>query len=134
MRFKIDCNSLMFGSKFSVFALFYFVFAGNFPSTSPRGAYIWRGDLMEGFLRYRIGGLIFGGAYTSRGLFSEFYGILFFILNRRLFKDNVNKPCHMHLSNFYLLCAVSYYGEGKKTKWGSNSKTRKKSRKRTFST
>ena len=30
---------------------------------------------MEGFLRYRFGGLIFGGAYTRRGLFSEFYGI-----------------------------------------------------------
>ena len=113
MRFKIDCNSLMFGSKFSVFALFYFAFADNFPSTSPRGAYIWRGDLMAGFLHYRIGGLIFGGAYTSRGLFSEFYSILFFILNRRLFKDNVNKPCCMHLSTFDLLCAVSYYGEGK---------------------
>ena len=24
----------------------------NFPSTTPRGAYIWRGDLTEGFLRY----------------------------------------------------------------------------------
>ena len=31
---------------------------------------------MEGFLRYEFGGLIFGGAYTRRGLFSEFYGIL----------------------------------------------------------
>ena len=30
---------------------------------------------MEGFLHYRFGGLIFGGAYTWRGLFSEFYGI-----------------------------------------------------------
>ena len=39
------------------------VFEGNFPSTSPRGAYIWRGDLTEGFLRYEFGGLIFGGAY-----------------------------------------------------------------------
>ena len=27
------------------------------------------------FLLYRFGGLIFGGAYTWRGLFSEFYGI-----------------------------------------------------------
>ena len=27
---------------------------------------------MEGFSRYRFGGLIFGGAYTRRGLFSEF--------------------------------------------------------------
>ena len=50
------------------------VFEGNFASTSPRGAYIRRGDLTEGFLRYRFGGLIFGGAYTWRSLFSEFYG------------------------------------------------------------
>ena len=75
MRFKIDWASVIAGSKFTVFALFYFVFEGNFPSTSPRGAYIWRGDLTEGFLRYRFGGLIFAGAYTWRGLFSEFYGI-----------------------------------------------------------
>ena len=31
---------------------------------------------MEGFLRYEFGGLIFGGAYTWRGLFSEFYGLV----------------------------------------------------------
>ena len=65
LRFKIDWASLIVGSKFTVFALFYFVFEGNFPSTSPQGAYIWRGDLTEGFLRYQF----------WRGLFSEFYGI-----------------------------------------------------------
>ena len=54
---------LIVGSKLNVFALFYFVFEGNFPRTSPRGAYIWRGDLTKGFLRYQFGGLIFGGAY-----------------------------------------------------------------------
>ena len=76
MRFKIDWASHIVGSKFTVFALFYFVFEGNFPSTSPWGAYIWRGDLTEGFLRYQFGGggFIFGGAYTWTGLFSEFYG------------------------------------------------------------
>ena len=63
LHFKIDWASLKVGSKFIVFALFYFAFEGNFPSTSPRGAYIWRGDLTEGFLRYQFGGLIFGGAY-----------------------------------------------------------------------
>ena len=52
---------------------------GNFPSTSPRGAYIWRGYLTEGFLPYWFGGLIFGGACTWRGLFSEFYSIFFFM-------------------------------------------------------
>ena len=75
LRFKIDWASLIVESKFTVFALFYFVFEGNFPSTSPRRAYIWRGDLTEGFLHYEFGGLIFGGAYTWRGLFSEFYDI-----------------------------------------------------------
>ena len=30
--------------------------------------------MTEGVLRYELGGLVFGGAYTSRGLFSEFYG------------------------------------------------------------
>ena len=63
MRFKIDWASLIVGSKFTVLALFYFVFEGNFPRTSPRGANISRRDLTEGFLRYRFGGLIFGGAY-----------------------------------------------------------------------
>ena len=72
---SIGLAIIIVGRKFTVLALFYFVFEGNFPSTSPRRAYIWRGDLAEGFLHYRIGGLIFGGAYTWRGLFSEFYGI-----------------------------------------------------------
>ena len=49
--------------KFTIFALFYFVFEGNFQVQAPQGAYIQRGDLAEGFLRYDFGGLIFGGAY-----------------------------------------------------------------------
>ena len=61
MRFKIDWASLIIGRKFSVFALFCFVFEGNFPSTSLRGAYIWRVDLTEAFLRYRIEGLYMEG-------------------------------------------------------------------------
>ena len=40
-----------------------------FQVQAPREAYIWRGDLTEGFLRYW-----FGGAYILRGLFSEFNG------------------------------------------------------------
>ena len=63
LRFKINWASLTVEGKFTVFALFYFVFKGNIPSTSPQGAYIWRGDLMEGFLHYRSGGLINEGAY-----------------------------------------------------------------------
>ena len=74
LRFKIDWAGLIVGRKFTVFTLFYFVFEGNFPVQAPRRAYIWRGHLTEGFLRYEFGGLIFGGDYTWRGLLSEFYG------------------------------------------------------------
>ena len=62
-------------------AIYHFSFVllcirGQIPSTSPPGeAYIRRGDLTEGFLRYDFAGAIFGRAYTWRGLFSEFYGI-----------------------------------------------------------
>ena len=97
MRFKIEWASLIFGSKFTVFALIYFVFEGNFPSTSPRGAYIWRDDLTEGFLRYRFGGLVFGGAYTWRGLFSEFYGI--YALTHPFFKLKYSSKKEVNYSN-----------------------------------
>ena len=67
----------MYGGKFEFkieiyrFSLFYFVFEDNFLVQAPWRAYIWGGggDLTEGFLRW--------GAYTWRGLFSEFYGIQF---------------------------------------------------------
>ena len=73
MRFKIDWASLIVGSKFTVLVLFYFVFEGNLPSTSPRGAYIWRGDLTEGFFA-----LPAWGTYIWRGLYME--GLIFGIL------------------------------------------------------
>ena len=63
MRFKINWATLIVESEFTVFALFDFVFEGNFPSTSPQGAYIWRGYLTEALWRYPFGGIIFGEAY-----------------------------------------------------------------------
>ena len=66
MRFQIDWASLIVGSKFTVFAVFYFVIEGNFPSTSSRGggggAYIWRGDVttVTALRGLYLEGLIFG--------------------------------------------------------------------------
>ena len=52
------------GRKFTIFALFLLCIRGQISRTSPLGcAYIRKGDLTEGFLRYDLGGLIFGGAY-----------------------------------------------------------------------
>ena len=45
LRFKTDWASLIVGSKFNVLALFYFVFEGNFASTSPRGGLIFGGAI-----------------------------------------------------------------------------------------
>ena len=52
MRFKIDWVSLIVGSKYTVFALFCFVFEGNFPGSSPRGG--GGGVYLEGLYFYGI--------------------------------------------------------------------------------
>ena len=70
LRFKIKWASLIFGSKLTIFALSYFVFEGNFPSTSPQGGLYLEGRFNGGFFA-----LLVWGAYIWRGLFSEFYGV-----------------------------------------------------------
>ena len=73
MRFKIDWAGLIVGSKFTVFALFYHVFEGNFPSTAPGGLYF------TGLGGLYLEELIHGGAY-----FRNFTvcGAVFFIFQR----------------------------------------------------
>ena len=73
LRFKTDWASLIVGSEFTVFALFYFVFEGNFPSTSPPrggGGVLYLDGLFNGgfFCVTGLGslyleGLVHGGAY-----------------------------------------------------------------------
>ena len=63
LHFKIDWASLIVGRKFTVFALFYFVFEGNFQAQAPGGTYIWRDNLTGGFSCYKFGGYIYGGTY-----------------------------------------------------------------------
>ena len=74
----VDWASLIVGSKFTDFALFYFVLEGSFPSTSPWGAYIWRGDLTEGFCVTGLG-----------GLYLEAYFRNFTVLGRRYYFKQV---------------------------------------------
>ena len=74
LRFKIDWASLWWEGNLPFSLCFTLYSRVNSKYKPPQGAYIRRGDLSEGFLRYNFGGLIFGGAYTWRGLFSECYG------------------------------------------------------------
>ena len=103
MRFKIDWATLIVGSKFTVFALFYFVFEGNFPSTSAPGPFIWRGDLTEGFLRYEFGGLIFGGAYFRN--FAVFFFQTATDCNHRDFR-NINSSMLQTFRLFFVVITV----------------------------
>ena len=86
LHLQIDWVSLIVQSKFTIFALFYFLFQGNFLSRSPQGAYIWRGNLMEGFLTHRFGGLILGGAYFRNFTVSLlFFFFAFYLLYNIIF-------------------------------------------------
>ena len=92
LRFKIDWASLIFGSKFTVLDLFYFVFEGIFPSTSPRG-----GLYLKGRFNGRFFALPVWGAYIWRGLYMEglIFGILRYIENRfsSISKHFYNRHC-----------------------------------------
>ena len=57
--FRIDWASLIVGSKFTVLALFYFVFEGNFPSIFG-GAISRRVFCVTGLGGVYLEGLIFG--------------------------------------------------------------------------
>ena len=72
MRFKIDWASLMVGSKFTIFALFYFVFESKFSKHGPPEGLCLKGRFNRGF--FRVTGL--------RGLYLEglIFGILRYIL------------------------------------------------------
>ena len=62
--FKINWATLTVGRKFTSFALFYFVFDGNFQAQAPMGLIlILEGQFNRGFFGLRVGGLIHGRAY-----------------------------------------------------------------------
>ena len=65
MRFKIHWASLIVGRKFTIRALFYFVFEGNFQVQAPRQGGLYLEGQFNGsfFLHYQFGRLISGGDY-----------------------------------------------------------------------
>ena len=73
LRLQIDWVSLIVRSKFTFFALFYFVVEGNFPTTGPPGGLISGGAIQQRI--FCVAGL---GAYNWRGLYMD--GLIFGIL------------------------------------------------------
>ena len=78
MRLQIDWASLMVGSKFTVFVLFYFVFEGNFSKCKPPGGLYLERRFNGGFFASPV-----WGTYIWRGLYME--GLIFASL-RYVFK------------------------------------------------
>ena len=76
LRFEIDWASVIVGIKFTVFALFYSVFEGNFQVQAPppwggAGSIYLEGQSNRGF----FAAVPVWGVYIWRGLLSEFYCI-----------------------------------------------------------
>ena len=68
--------------KFTIFALFYFVFEEKSQVQAPRGAYIRRGNLTKGFLRYDFGGLYLEGLMHGGAYFRNFTALTYFFWTR----------------------------------------------------
>ena len=76
MRLKIDWASLLLGRKLTVF-LYFTLYLTEIPKDKPPlGAYIWRGDLTEGFCVTSLGGLYLEGFIHIRAYFRNFHGKL----------------------------------------------------------
>ena len=84
-RFKIDWAGLIVGRKFTVFALFFFVFEGNFQVQAPGGGLYLEGRFNAGFFALRV-----WGAYIWRGLYME--GLIFGILRYIYFPKYPYQP------------------------------------------
>ena len=99
MRFKTDWASLIVGRKFTIFACFYFVFEGSFPSTSPPGGLYLEGRFNGGFFALPV-----WGAYIWRGLYMEglIFGILRYQINIFLSTNSLRKQKEISLENLYL--------------------------------
>ena len=86
--FQNRLGLLIVGWKFTVFALFYFVFEDPNPISKYQlpGTCIRKGNLMEGFLRYE-----FGGAYIWRGLYMK--GLTGSAFHIQTAPSQGNSPC-----------------------------------------
>ena len=95
MRFKIDWPSLMVGSKFTVFAWFYFVFKGTFLSANSWGAYI----ILEGRFNGGFFALLVWRTCIWRSLYMD--GLIFGILRYGFHSGGVEVPIGWSLTLDY---------------------------------
>ena len=96
LRVKIDCASLIVGSKFTVFVCFTLYLRAIFQVQAPGGLYL-EGRFNGGFFALRV-----LGAYICRGLYME--GLKFGILRYIQLKHGSDKRRVLG----HLLCSSEY--------------------------
>ena len=82
MRFKIDWASLIVGRKFTIFALFYFIFEGNFQVQGPGGLYLKGRFNGRFFCVTSLGGLYLEGIIHGVAYFRNFAVLLIITLDK----------------------------------------------------
>ena len=102
MPFKIHWASLIVGRKFTVFALFYFVFEGNFPSTSPRGLIFGGAILRRVFCVTGLGGFYLEGLIHGGGYFRNF--------TVSLLKKNYRRSSNLEILPWVSLIRCQFFG------------------------
>ena len=80
MRFKLIGPALLLEVNLLLLLCFSLYLGAIFQVQVPGCLYL-EGRFNGVFFALPVWGLIFGGAYTWRGLFSEFYGILISVLS-----------------------------------------------------
>ena len=126
LRFKIDWASLIVGRKFTLFALFYFVFEDNFRAQSPPGGLYLEGRFNRGFFALRV----WGGLYLEGLLHGGAYFRNFTVLNCSVLKKGpFLESSRNYQARKYVLLTLKtegsiglqmiwqYYSLFKKTKW-----------------
>ena len=89
LRLKIDWASLIVGRKFTLVLLCIW---GQFSNFKPPGGLYLEGRFNGGFFTLPV-----WGAYTWRGLFSEFYGIRYVVKNNSCHPSRGSVASHSNL-------------------------------------
>ena len=111
LRFKIDWASLIVGRKFTIFALFYFVFEGNFQVPAPGRSLYLKGWFNGGCFALRVWGAYIWKAYFRNFTVCWFYSSWMFDLYKCVYINAhyILKKCSVVLLGRCRACIESTF-------------------------
>ena len=109
---KIDRASLIVGRKFTVFALFYFVFEGNFQVQAPGGLIFGGAILRRVFCVISLGGLYLEGLRHGGAYFRNFTVAYFTVFERKIYMVTnmlIKKYIYIYIKYEVYLIIIIYF-------------------------